>query len=51
MHYYVLMTAHLGIASMAEMRCPLNNFHARLLLHVLKHSVESRMLYLNSVIS
>ena len=43
------MTAHLGIAGMAEMCCPLNKFHARLSLHVLKHSVE--MLYPNSVIA
>jgi hypothetical protein len=50
MHYYVFIAAHLGIAGMAEMCSRLNNFHARLSLHVLKRSVASRMLYPNSVI-
>jgi len=51
MLYYVFMTALLDIAGMAELRNPFNNFHARLSLHVLKRSVESRMLYPNSVIA
>src|SRR5882762_7717996 len=51
MLYYVFMTAHPGIACLPEISCSLNNFHARLSLHVLKRSVESRMLYLDFVIS
>ena len=51
MRYYVLITAHLGTAGMAEMRCPFTNFHVQLSLHVFKRSVESRLLYPNSVIN
>jgi hypothetical protein len=39
------MTPHVDSARIAEMRCPLNNFRARLSLHMPKHSVASRRLY------
>jgi hypothetical protein len=43
MHYYVFMTAHFGIAGKAKICCLLNNFHARLSIHVLNRSVARRM--------
>jgi hypothetical protein len=51
MHYYVFVTADLGIAGTVGICCFFNSLHARLSLYVPKRSVESRMLYPNSVIS